>query len=334
MVHKFMDNFSNEEIQQSPQSHELPFNNLFLNTGFVEGGNKLWMYVFGIAATILGYLVIGGLLVLPLFDRALKMGVTQAELLANQYIVFDPIRLDLNKNIILMVQFGLFVAAFLGLLFSIKVIHRKRFITVITAFEKFRFKKFFFAFGLWASLILITFLITFLMSPENLVLQFDLVSFLQLFFICIIFLPIQTLTEEIIFRGYLLQGLSQVFKNGLVPIVITSTMFGTAHLSNPEASAYGAYIMLSYYVVFAFFLGVITLMSEGLELAFGIHLANNLISALLVTSPNSVLKTDAIFYARTENVNTELMMAFCALLIVFVVFWKKYNWKNFALVVR
>jgi len=329
-----MDNYSKEEIQQSPQSQELPFNNLFLNTGFVEGGNKLWMYVFGISATMLGYLVIGGLLVLPLFNRALQIGVTQAELLANQYIIFDPIRLDINKNIILMVQFGLFVAAFLGLLFSIKIIHRKRFITVVTAFEKFRFKKFFFAFGLWAGLILVTFLITFLLSPENLVLQFDLVSFLQLFFLCIIFLPIQTLTEEIIFRGYLLQGLSQVFKNGLVPIVITSTMFGTAHLSNPEAGAYGAYIMLTYYIVFAFFLGVITLMSEGLELAFGIHLANNLISALLVTSPNSVLKTDALFYARTENVNTELIMAFCALLIVFMVFWKKYNWKNFALVIR
>lgn len=329
-----MDYNSNEEIQQSPKSQELPFNNLFLNTGFVEGGNKFWMYLFGISATILGYLFIGSLLVLPLMSRALKMGVTQAELLANQYIVFDPVRLDLNKNIILMVQFGLFVAAFLGLLLSLKLIHHKRLLSVITAFEKFRFKNFFFGFAIWSVMIVLSFIVTYITNSENLVFQFDLMRFLQLFVICIVFLPIQTLTEEIIFRGYLLQGLSQVFKNGIVPILITSIMFGSAHLSNPEAGAFGAYVMLSYYVVFAFFLGIVTLMSEGLELAFGIHLANNLLSSLILTSQNSVLKTDAIFYARTEDANMDIALSFVALIIVFIIFWKKYGWKDFSLVIR
>lgn len=334
MVHKFMDNYSNEETQPTPKSHDLPFNNLFLNTGFVEGGNKFWMYLFGISATILGYLFIGSLLVLPLMSRALKMGVTQTELLANQYIVFDPVRLDLNKNIILMVQFGLFVAAFLGLLFSLRLIHRKRLLSVITAFEKFRYNHFFFGFGIWAVMVMITFVITYVMNSENLVWQFDAINFFQLFIVCIIFLPIQTLTEEIIFRGYLLQGLSQVFKNGIVPVLITSMMFGTAHLSNPEAGAFGASVMLTYYVVFAIFLGGITLMSEGIELAFGIHLANNLLSSLIVTSPNSVLKTDALFYARTENANVDIALSFVALIIVFFVFRKKYGWKDFSLVIR
>jgi len=282
----------------------------------------------------LGYLVIGSLLMIPLVNKAMEHGVTQAELIANQYIIFDHQRLEINKNIILLVQFGLFVAAFLGFILSLKFIHHKRFISVLTAFEKFRYTNFFFAFGLWAAILVITMIVSYLTAKEDLVFQFEPSKFLQLFVICIVFLPIQTLTEEVIFRGYLVQGLSQIFKNGIIPIILTSIMFGSAHMSNPEASAYGSGLMFAYYVMFAFFLGAITLMSEGLELAFGIHLANNLLSALMVTSKNSVLKTDAIFYANAENAAAEIVLAICSILAVFIVFWIKYRWKDFALLIR
>ncbi|MFO0356957.1 MAG: lysostaphin resistance A-like protein [Sphingobacteriaceae bacterium] len=334
MLRKYMDNLGQEEIENSKVKPVLPFNNLFLNIGVVEGGNKLWMYLFGIALTVLAYLVIGGIMIMPLLSRALKMGVTQAELVANQYIVFDPVRLGIDKNIILIIQFGLFVAAFIGLYMAVKLIHRKRFLSLITAFEKFRYKQFFFAFSLWAILLIIAVIVSYSTNSDDMVLQFNLPKFMLLFLVCIVFLPIQTLTEEVFFRGYLLQGLSQIFKNGVVPLIITSFLFGTAHMSNPETSAYGSGLMLTYYVVFALVLGAITLLNEGLELAYGIHLANNLISALTITSENSVLKTDAIFFVRSENAAAELVLAFCSLLAVFVVFWFKYRWKNFSLILK
>lgn len=329
-----MENLGQEEITEKPQNQSLPFNNLFLNIGVVEGGNKFWMYLFGISLTVMAYLVIGGLMVMPLLSRALEMGVTQSELVANQYIVFDPVRLNIDKNIILIIQFGLFVAAFIGLYMAIRFIHHKRFITLITAFEKFRFKPFFFAFSLWSVILLIATVVSYFTNSEDMVLQFDLKRFLMLFLICIVFLPIQTLTEEVFFRGYMMQGLSQVFKNGLFPMIITSLFFGIAHLSNPEADAFGSSLMFVYYVVFALFLSSITLLSEGLELAYGIHLANNLLSALLVTSQNSVLKTDAVFFVKSENASAELVLAFCSLIAVFVVFWFKYRWKNFSLLIK
>lgn len=327
-----MDNLSSSETL--PEQKKLPFNNLFLNAGVVDGGNKLWMYFFTITLTVAAYLVIGGLMIMPLVKIAMDAGVTQADLVNNQYIIFDHERLGINKNYILLIQFGLFVAAFFGFLFAIKLIHHKRLLSVVTAFEKFRYRNFFFAFGLWSAILVIAMLVTYFTAGEDLVVQFDLPKFLILFLICIVFLPIQTLTEEIMFRGYLMQGLSQVFKNGLIPLIITSILFGMAHMSNPETSAYGSTLMLSYYILFAFFLGVITLLSEGLELAYGIHLANNLISALLVTSKNSVLKTDAIFYAKAENASAELVLAICSLIAVFIVFWFKYNWRNFSLILK
>ncbi len=327
-----MDNLDSDVSQPEPK--KLPFENLFLNAGVVEGGNKPWMYLLGIMAVVFSYLIIGGLLIMPLVAFALEAGVTADELARNQYVVFDPVRLGINKNIILMVQFGLFVAAFIGLFLAVKLIHRKRFISVVTGFEKFRYSKFFFAFMLWASILVISMLVTYFSSPGDLKLQFDATKFFQLFLVCIVFLPIQTLTEEVFFRGYMLQGLSQVFRNGIIPLIITSFFFASAHMSNPETGAYGPALMFTYYFVFAVFLSAITLLSEGLELAYGIHLSNNLISALMVTSDHSVLKTDAIFYTTAEDAGAELVLAICTIVAVFVVFLFKYRWRNFSLIIK
>lgn len=335
MQHKCMDNNLSEEIQNKPSPQKLPFNNLYLNAGLVDGQNKFWMYLAGLAATLGGYVGMQAFTILPLFNRARDRGISQADILANQHIIFDSERLGIDKNWILLAQFSLFVGAFLLFWMVIKYVHRKHFISVLTGFEKFRYKHFFFAFGLWAAILIVAVLVTYFTSDTNdLVLQFDPTRFFTLLLICLIFLPIQTLCEEVIFRGYLIQGLSQLFKNGIVPLVITSLMFGSAHLSNPETRAFGLGIMLTYYLVFAFFLGAITLLDEGLELAFGIHLANNLVSALTVTSQAAVLKTDAIFYAKSEDPGAELLMSFCSIIVVFVVFWMKFKWKDFSLLIK
>lgn len=335
MLNKCMDNNSPEEIQKELPAQKLPFNNLFLNAGVVDGQNKFWMYLMGIAATLLGYFGMQVVAIMPLVYRALNMGVTQTELINNQHIIFDSVRLDLDKNLILLAQFSLFVGALYMFYLVIKRVHRKQFLSVITGFEKFRYKHFFFAFILWASILIITVLVTYFTSDTNdLVLQFDAPRFLVLLLICLVFLPLQTLCEEVIFRAYLIQGFSQLFKNGIIPVIITSLMFGLAHMSNPETRTFGIPIMLTYYVVFAFFLGAITLLNEGLELAFGIHLANNLVSALTVTSQTAVLKTDAIFYAKSEDAGAELLIAFCSIIVVFVVFWFRFKWKDFSLLIK
>ncbi|MGE0566495.1 MAG: lysostaphin resistance A-like protein [Bacteroidia bacterium] len=324
---------SKKELEEQ-QPIELPFKNLFLNAGYIDGGNKFWMYLMGISFTLFFYLIVGNLLVLPLFNRALEVGISINEITRNVYLLFDAERLQIDKNIILLIQFGLFVSAAIGFWIGIKLIHKKKFISLLTAFEKFRFKHFFFSFTVWSIVLIINMVISLITNPQDMHLQFDLPRFLLLFLLCIVFLPIQTLMEEVFFRSYLLQGLSQVFKNGIVPLIITSLFFAVAHMSNPEISAYGTGLMFAYYLLFAIFLGVITLMSEGLELAFGLHLANNLLSALMVTSKHSVLKTDAIFFVTTEDAASELVLAICALVAVFVLFTIKFKWKDFSLLIK
>ena len=71
------------------------------------------------------------------------------------------------------------------------------------------------------------------------------------------------------------------------------------HILNPEVTKMG-YIIMVYYIGTGLFLGIITLMDDGMELALGFHAANNLIGALLVTSDWSVFQTHSIFKDMSE----------------------------------
>lgn len=313
---------------------KLPFNNLYLNAGVVNGLNEWWMYVIGIVAAMFGYFLAQLFMVFPLMAAATNNGLTMSDIQENPHILFDPEKIGMNKNILLALLFSMFVFTFLGLLIVIRRVHKKTLTSVITAYDKIRFSRFFFAFAVWAAFLIISVLLAYFLNKDEVKIQFDPINFAFLVLVCVILMPIQTTTEELIFRGYLVQGLSQVFKNGIVPLAITSILFGLVHMTNPEAKAFGWVTMLPYYAIFGFFLGAITLLDEGLELAMGIHCANNLISSLLITSPNGVLKTDAIFVSASENPGSEFITWFVMALLTFIIFWQKYRWKNFNLLIK
>jgi hypothetical protein len=319
--------------ESEPEKRDLPFNNLYLKTGAGNGENRWWMYLVGICLTILGYFIGQCLIVLPLLADAYYLGI-EKKILKNPELLFNAETMGIGNNLMLALLMLMFVFAFLGLRLAITRIHKKSFLSVVTAYEKIRFGRVFFAFGVWGFLIVTLTLIGYYMEPEEVTVQFDPGNFFLLLVVSVIFMPIQTGTEELIFRGYLVQGLSLVFKNGLIPIIITSLLFGLVHMDNPEARAHGWMIMLPYYVLFGFFFGMLTLLDEGLELAIGIHLAHNLISSLLVTSPNGVIKTDAIFMVKSEDPGSELLSLLILASITFTIFWLRYRWKNFNLILK
>jgi hypothetical protein len=101
------------------------------------------------------------------------------------------------------------------------------------------------------------------------------------------------------------------------------------HLGNPEVEKLGYEIMV-FYIGTGLFLGIITLMDEGLELALGFHAANNLVTALLVTADWTAFQTDSVLKDVSQPA-----FGWDALLPVFVVFplllyffGKKYGWTH------
>lgn len=130
-------------------------------------------------------------------------------------------------------------------------------------------------------------------------------------------------------RGYLMQGLGVLARNRWVPLVVTSFFFGILHIFNPEVQKLGMGIMV-FYIGTGLFLGVITLMDDGLELALGFHAANNLTAALLVTADWTAFQTNSIYRDISDpDLGWDVLIPVLLVYpIILIVFSKKYGWTN------
>jgi len=200
--------------------------------------------------------------------------------------------LEPNLNLFLLLLS--FVFGLVALFFVVRLLHKQTITHLTTARQKIDWKRIWFAFFFWgiitSGLILLDY---FYLSPGDYQYNFEWKRFAILAVIAIALIPLQTSTEEYLFRGYLMQGLGVLAKNRWFPLVITSLVFGLLHIANPEVGKLGYSIMI-YYIGTGFFLGIITLMDEGMELALGFHAANNLTAALLVTADWTALQTHSI----------------------------------------
>jgi membrane protease YdiL (CAAX protease family) len=190
-------------------------------------------------------------------------------------------------------------------------------------------KESFFPFLLWGTVSASMVIFDYWMNPDDYVWNFKPLVFFVLFLISIVMIPLQTSLEEFIFRGYLMQGFGVLCKNRWMPLLISSVLFGLLHIWNPEIDKLGIHLIW-YYIGTGLFLGVITLMDEGMELALGFHSANNLVTALLVTASWTAFQTESLLIDNSEpSLGLELVITLVLIypLLAFI-FAKKYQWKN------
>jgi membrane protease YdiL (CAAX protease family) len=221
-----------------------------------------------------------------------------------------------------------FVLVAVLVLVLIRHLHNISIRAFITSRDKIDWKRIGFAFTGIVLLNSLFFIISYYTNPSDFQWNFDPQAFAILFVIAIVLVPLQTSAEELFFRGYLMQGLGQVFKQRIFPLLITSLLFGFMHFGNPEIDKLGPLLMVSY-VSMGFFFGIITLMDEGLELALGYHAGNNLLISLLVTSDWTAFQTNSLFLdVSTPDVYMLAFMQLPMLLILLVLFSWKYGWNN------
>ncbi len=209
------------------------------------------------------------------------------------------------------------------------LVHRQTITSLTTSRKKVDWKRIAFAFVLWGGVTAFLTLIDVYGNPDDYVLNFVPEKFIPLAVIAVILVPLQTSFEEYLFRGHMMQGLGIAFKNRWAPLLITSFLFGIMHIANPEVGKLGMSIMV-FYIGTGLFLGMITLVDEGLELALGFHAANNLIGALLVTADWTAFQTNSIFKDVSEPVlGWDIFVPVLIIYpIIFMVFAKKYGWTN------
>lgn len=208
-------------------------------------------------------------------------------------------------------------------------LHQRSFLSLITSRDRVDYRKTLFSFFLWGIVSALMVIFDYMMSPEDYVWNFKPLTFLILLLISVVMIPLQTSMEELIFRGYLMQGFGVLFKNRWMPLLITSILFGLLHIWNPEIDKLGIHLIW-YYIGTGLFLGVITLMDEGIELALGFHAANNLVTALLVTASWTAFQTESLLIDNSEpSLGMEIIFTLAVIYpLLALIFAKKYQWKN------
>lgn len=235
----------------------------------------------------------------------------------------------LDSNLTLFLMLLSYAIGLLAVYLVVRFLHKQPFVELTTSRKKTDWGRVLFGFGLITVTTLVVTILDYYSNPDDYVLQFDLVPFLILAVIAIIMIPLQTSFEEYLFRGYLMQGIGVLAKNRWLPLVLTSVIFGGLHLANPEVDKLGNIIMI-YYIGTGFFLGIMTLMDEGMELALGFHAGNNLITALLVTADWTVFKTNSIFKDISEpsagfDVIAPVLILYPIFLLIMA--WR-YKWRD------
>lgn len=297
---------------------------MFIENGY-KGLHKSWMYLVGVILTFFTS-QIGGVFLLIFVARQLTKEGESIENIADQSVMMNT--LDSNLTLFLMLL-GFFFGL-IGLFLIVRYLHKQKIKDLTTTRAKVDFRRIGFGFLLVSIPSAVLIIIGYYISPEDYILQFDLYPFLILFAIAIVFIPIQTSFEEYLFRGYLMQGIGINTKSRAAALILTSVIFGMLHYFNPEVEKMGNFIMV-YYIGTGLFLGIMTLMDEGLELALGYHAGNNLMAALLITADWTVFQTNSVFKDISEpSVVTEVLIFVIVFMpLYYLILSKKYKWNGF-----
>jgi len=131
-------------------------------------------------------------------------------------------------------------------------------------------------------------------EPGNVTFQFQPGPWVAFALVALALIPLQIFAEEIVFRGYLLQMIGRSTQLYLVRLVVPALVFAVVHAANPEVTGGGPWALAGYLMA-SLYLGFLVLWGDGLEFALGLHLANNLFAALIVSSSDSAFGTPTLF---------------------------------------
>jgi len=222
-----------------------------------------------------------------------------------------------------------FVAVLPGIWLVVKKLHDLPLMSILSGRKNIDYNRILFSFCLSGAIISLMVITGYLISPDNYEINFKLKEFLILLIIAVCLIPIQTSVEEIVFRGYLMQGFGYWFNSRFMALFMSCSVFGILHIANPEVTQLGYGFIFVYFIV-SFMLGITVLMDDGLELVLGFHAANNIFIALLLTSDWTVLQTESVLKDISDPTFGiyDILTGSILYPSVIYIFAKKYSWTN------
>ena len=291
-------------------------------TQFIDSSKKYPVTIPMVVATVSLVLIayfLGGSGLLFDYEYAKDFATSQAPD-TSQYIQV------LGSNRVLFWMLLPFTLSFVIFLVAIKWIHKRPVLSVFTGRDQLDWMR------ICTSFFIVFFFLTIISAlqicfSDDIIWSFEWNTFFPLLLIACLIIPIQTTIEELLFRGYLLQGIKRRLGSNIQAVVLSGFFFGLIHLGNPEIEAIGVHV-LSHYVLLGLFLGLLTLFDNGLELSMGFHAANNIFAALMISSDWQVFQTEALFvdYAAPEFTFSMFGITLLFLIVLIFLFKRMYGW--------
>jgi membrane protease YdiL (CAAX protease family) len=292
------------------------------DTTYVEaarwGKHRGWRYLLGLTIVLFAWMVAANF-ASAIVALALggKEGVAAFSRL--DYAAFGPV----GGFVVVMAGFPVFLA---GILIAVTLIHQRHPRTLVTAREKISWTRvghgFVAGFVPW---VLLGGLGQYLLYPDSFSFNSDFKTFALFVPIALILTAIQTTTEELFFRGYIVQGASLIWSNRVFLAIVSAAIFTLPHATNPESQEGGWIGMfLGYFVGTGLLYAIVSLIDGTTELAIGAHFANNIAYFLLFNWSGSFFAAPALFsiseyHARFYDI-ISLVLIPVFLAIVFRVF--------------
>lgn len=209
-----------------------------------------------------------------------------------------------------------FAALLISLVFGIRLVHKQSVRSIFTQKSFFSKNLLFKSFVLWFLLSGISDVVLSIFQPENYAFTFNINTFVPYMLIAVFLVLIQITAEEVLFRHYFLHGFLRLFRISWIAIFAQAILFGILHGANPEVTAYGLLTTMPFYIGMGLIFGWFSYRSKGLEIALGLHYANNLYATLMVTFEESAIPSPALF--TINNYQPELsLLIFVFMAIVF-----------------
>ena len=296
----------------------------FLEQSF-DKQNQLWKYLVVFFGALFGGQIIGGipLIIVTIVqgNRAKGEGIQQ-----NPENIMDFTGFGISKNVALFLMMLSMVVVLFFAIFLIKALHKRSFAQTVNGTAKIRWKRVGAGAAFWALAAAVSLGIGLIFNSDAFELQFNLAKFIPLMIVSLIMIPLQTTGEELLFRGYLTQGMAGWTHNRLLSIMIPGILFALLHSFNPEIKEFGFWAMIPQYLMIGILYGLVAVLDDGIELAVGMHAANNVFISLFITQKHGVLQTDAVFYQTIVDVCKDNLETLVMCIIVVAFFAWKYKW--------
>jgi hypothetical protein len=166
-----------------------------------------------------------------------------------------------------------------------------------------------------------------LLSPDDYKFTFQAREFFLFLPFALVLTPLQASAEELLFRGYIMQGVGRLVSNRLTVALASAVLFMLPHLLNPEAHLDPVLMPLTY-LSMGLFMALITLRDNSLELAMGAHSANNLFTFLFANYEGSAMASPSVL---TEAAPDPLTGLISFIVVGSVFYWIVFRWQPLGL---